>query len=38
MTALVALEYGDPQSTTITVSQTAATIGESSAMLQLVIR
>ena len=34
MTALVALEYGDPQSTTITVSQTAATIGESSAMLQ----
>lgn len=34
MTALVALEYGDPQTTTINVSQTAATIGESSAMLQ----
>ena len=34
MTALVALEYGDPQSTQITVSETAATIGESSAMLQ----
>lgn len=34
MTALIALEYGDPQNTTVTVSQTAATIGESSAMLQ----
>ena len=34
MTALIALEYGDPQSTMITVSETAATIGESSAMLQ----
>lgn len=34
MTALVALTYGDPQNTTITVSETAATIGESSAKLQ----
>lgn len=34
MTALIALEYGDPQNTTINVSQSAATIGESSAMLQ----
>lgn len=34
MTALVALEYGDPQSTTVTVSETASKIGESSAMLQ----
>lgn len=34
MTALVALQYGDPQSTMVTVSETAATIGESSAMLQ----
>lgn len=33
MTALVALEYGDLQNTTITVSQNAASIGESSAML-----
>lgn len=35
MTALVALEYGDPESTTITVSQEAATIGESSASLKV---
>lgn len=34
MTALVALEYGDLQNTTITVSQTAASIGESTAGLQ----
>lgn len=34
MTALVALTYGDLDSTTITVSETAASIGESSAMLQ----
>lgn len=34
MTAIVALEYGDLQNTTITVSQNAASIGESSAMLQ----
>lgn len=34
MTALVALQYGDPASTAITISQTAASIGESSAMLQ----
>lgn len=34
MTALVALKYGDPQKTMITVSEDAATIGESSAMLQ----
>lgn len=34
MTALVALSYGDPQNTQITVSPDAATIGESSAMLQ----
>ena len=34
MTALVALEYGDPQNTTVTISQNASTIGESSAMLQ----
>ena len=34
MTALVALEYGDPQSTMVTVSETASKIGESSAMLQ----
>lgn len=34
MTALVALTYGDPQNTTITVSEKAASIGESSAMLQ----
>lgn len=34
MTALVALQYGDPSTTTITISQTAASIGESSAMLQ----
>ena len=31
MTALVALSYGDPQNTQITVSPDAATIGESSA-------
>lgn len=34
MTAIVALEYGDLQNTTITVSQNAASIGESSAMLK----
>ena len=34
MTAIVALEYGDLQNTTITVSQKAAAIGESAAMLQ----
>lgn len=34
MTALIALEYGDVNTTTITVSETAATIGESSASLQ----
>lgn len=34
MTALVALEYGDPSSTTITVSENAATVGESTAGLQ----
>ena len=34
MTALVALKYGDPQTTTVTVSEKAATIGESSAKLQ----
>lgn len=34
MTALVALKYADPSTTTVTISQTAATIGESSAMLQ----
>ncbi len=33
MTAIVALEYGDLQNTQITVSQNAASIGESSAML-----
>ncbi len=34
MTALVALKYGDLQNSTITVSEKAATIGESSAKLQ----
>lgn len=34
MTALVALEYGDMDTTTITVSKEAASIGESSASLQ----
>ena len=34
MTALVALEYGDPQNSQVTISQTAAAIGESSAGLQ----
>lgn len=34
MTAIVALRYGDLQNTTITVSQNAASIGESSAMLR----
>lgn len=34
MTAIVALEYGDLEDTTITVSKNAASIGESSAMLQ----
>lgn len=34
MTAIVALEYGDLENTTITVSKKAASIGESSAMLQ----
>ena len=34
MTALVALEYGDPASTTITVSERAAHVGESTAGLQ----
>lgn len=34
MTALVALEYGDPKNTTITVSKKASAIGESSAALR----
>lgn len=34
MTALVALEYGDPATTTITVSYNASHVGESSAQLQ----
>lgn len=34
MTALTALTYGDPQNTQITISQTAAAIGESTAGLQ----
>lgn len=34
MTSLVALQYGDPQNTQITISDTAASIGESSAQLK----